>query len=95
MVNANPTAHELGLIGDDVAGTVEAVFRWGVIVNLGLSKVGFIDALYVDNASDYQVGQKVTAILASYDSNKDKFLLRPHGQIPISDRLRAQGFDVQ
>jgi hypothetical protein len=94
MANGNPPAQELDLVGTDVAGTVDAVFRWGVIVDLGLSRVGFIDVLYIDEIGDYQVGQNVVATLASYDPNKDKFLLRPHGQIPISDRLRAQGFNV-
>jgi predicted RNA-binding protein with RPS1 domain len=82
------------LIGQLVEGVVEAVFRWGVIVELGLSRKGLIDALYIDDGDDYQVGDRVEATLTSLDENKDKILLLPKGQTPVADRLREIGFDL-
>lgn len=85
---------ERALIGTLVTGTVEAVFRWGVIVDLGLSHVGFIDPLYVDEDSHYEVGQPVRAYLTTFDEQQAKFWLRPPGQMPVADRLRNKGHDV-
>jgi hypothetical protein len=47
---------ERALVGTVVDGVVKAVFRWGVIVDLGLSRVGFIDPLYIDDGDRYEVG---------------------------------------
>jgi hypothetical protein len=85
---------EQSLIGQQVEGVIVAVFRWGVIVDLGLSRVGLIDALYIDDGDDYQVGGRVESALSSFDENKDKFLLRPLGQTSIIERLRQKGFDL-
>lgn len=85
---------EAALIGDLIEGTVEAVFRWGVIVNLGLSRVGLIDALYIDDDDSYRVGDKVAGYLESFDDQKQKFIIRPLGQESLSDRLRKKGFDI-
>jgi ribosomal protein S1 len=85
---------ERALIGTFVTGTVEAVFRWGVIVDLHLSHVGFIDPLYIDDDSRYEVGQSVRAYLTTFDEQQGKFWLRPPGQVPIADRLRRKGHDV-
>lgn len=85
---------ERALIGTIVGGTVAAVFRWGVIVELGLSHVGFIDALYVDDNDHYGVGDKVSVYLTRFDARQNKFWLRPPGQTPVSERLRQKGFDA-
>jgi ribosomal protein S1 len=85
---------ERALIGSLVEGTVAAVFRWGVVVELGLSHVGFIDALYVDDGDRYEVGDKVSAYLTRFDARQNKFWLRPPGQTPVSERLRKKGFDI-
>ncbi|MFL6073302.1 MAG: hypothetical protein ACJ73S_07910 [Mycobacteriales bacterium] len=84
---------EFALLGSLVEGSVLAVFRWGVIVDLGLSHVGLIDALYVDDDDNYQVGDRISAYLTHFDDRMEKFWLRPPGQIPVSERLRRRGYD--
>ncbi|MFF3511449.1 hypothetical protein [Streptomyces sp. NPDC002573] len=69
-------------------GRVEAVFRWGVIVDAGLSRVGLIDALYIDDEDHYEVGQSVSCYMDCFDEQKDKFILRPPHQVPLAERLR-------
>ncbi|MDH6576004.1 hypothetical protein [Kitasatospora sp. MAP5-34] len=91
MTNEQLSEHEQGLIGEIVDGEVEAAFRWGVIVNLGLSRVGLIDALYVDDEDNYQLGDRVSCYLDCFDEQKDKFILRPPSQIPLAERLRRGG----
>ncbi|MEV6867419.1 S1 RNA-binding domain-containing protein [Streptosporangium subroseum] len=86
--------HERDLITNLVEGRVEAVFRWGVIVDLGLSRVGLIDALYIDDHDNYSVGDTVAAYLDAFDEQKQKFILRPPDQEPLSERLKRKGFDV-
>ncbi|WP_018653728.1 hypothetical protein [Actinomadura flavalba] len=89
---AKITRKESALLGTLVEGTVLAVFRWGVIVDLNLSHVGLIDALYVDDGDVYEVGGLVTAYLTHFDEHMEKFWLRPPGQTPVSERLREKGF---
>lgn len=74
--------------GKLVTGVVEAVFRWGVIVNLGLDHVGLIDVLYIEDDDEYVVGQDVTAYLDVFDEKKSKYILRPPGQTPLIERLK-------
>jgi ribosomal protein S1 len=81
------TPEERALIGTLVTGTVEAVFRWGVIVNLGLTHPGYIDPLYIEDTDRYVVGQVVEAYLSSFNASQRKFWLRPPGQIPVAERL--------
>ncbi|MEU6981294.1 MULTISPECIES: hypothetical protein [unclassified Streptomyces] len=83
---------ERKLIGSVTEGVIEAVFRWGVIVDLGLSRVGLIDALYIDEASHYLPGELVRCHLDDFDEMKGKFILRPMGQIPLMERLRDAGY---
>ena len=83
---------ERGLLGALVEGTVLAVFRWGVIVDLNMSHVGLIDALYVDDDDYYEVGDRVSGYLTHFDERMEKFWLRPPGQISVSERLRQKGF---
>ncbi len=85
---------ERALLGTLVTGTVQAVFRWGVIVDLGLSHVGFIDPLYIDDGEHYEVGQQVRAHLSTFDEQQRKFWLRPPGQVSVAERLRRKGHDV-
>ena len=85
------TEAEVALIDTLVEGTVVAVFRWGVIVNLKLSHVGLIDVLYIDDDDHYEEGDQVTAYLSSFNERMGKFWLRPPGQVPISERLRQKG----
>jgi hypothetical protein len=80
------TAHERSLIGSVVEGRVLAVFRWGVIVDLGLSHVGLIDALYIDDGDNYAVGEIVSGYLTEFNTRMEKFWIRPIGQVPISER---------
>lgn len=82
--------YEHGLIGKIIEGRVEAVFRWGVIVDLGLSRVGLIDALYIDDDDEYYAGQKVSGYMDCFDEKKNEFILRPPTQIPLADRLDRQ-----
>jgi len=91
MVEGKISEQEQALIGLLVEGEVEAVFRWGVIVNLGMSRVGLIDALYVDDDDDYRVGDRVSAYLDCFDEKKNKFILRPPGQVSVADRLKDLG----
>lgn len=79
---------ELGLVGSIVEGEAVAVFRWGVIVDAGLSRVGLIDVLYIDDDDNYQVGDRVSCYLDCFDERKNKFILRPPGQVPLAERLR-------
>ncbi|MFF4602818.1 hypothetical protein ACFY12_08715 [Streptomyces sp. NPDC001339] len=85
---------ERSLIGQLVRGRVLAVFRWGVIVDLGLSRVGLIDVLYIDDGDSYEVGDEIEGNLDYFDEQKDKFILRPPHQTSISERLRMNAFDV-
>ena len=86
------SADERALLGSLVEGRVIAVFRWGVIVDLGLSHVGLIDALYIDDDDKHTVDDVVTGYLGVFDENMEKFWLRPPGQVPIAERLRQKGF---
>jgi hypothetical protein len=94
MTDVQISAHELSLIGKLVEGRVEAVFRWGVIVDLGLSRVGLIDALYVDDDDKYEVDQHVACFLDEFDEKKNEFILRPPSQTPLIERLRQAGHDL-
>lgn len=87
-MNEQLSAQESSLLGQLIKGRVEAVFRWGVIVDAGLSRVGLIDALYIDDEDRYEVGQSVMCYLDCFDEQKDKFILRPPQQVPLSERLR-------
>jgi hypothetical protein len=78
--------------GEIVVGTVEAVFGWGVIVDLKLTFPGLIDVLYVDDDDRYVVGQSVSAIVDGFDERKCKYVLRPPNQEPVIERLRRRGF---
>lgn len=91
MTNGKLSSDEQRLIGEMVDGEIEAVFRWGVIVDLGLSHVGLIDALYVDDGDNYRVGDRVSGYLDCFDEQKEKFILRPPGQVPLAERLRRTG----
>lgn len=75
-------------MGTLVEGEAIAVFRWGVIVDLGLSHVGLIDVLYIEDDDNYQVGDRVSCYLSVFDEMKRKFILRPPGQVPVVERLR-------
>lgn len=86
--------HERELIGEIVRGRVEAVFRWGVIVDLEMSHPGLIDALYIDNDDIYSAGDEVEAFLECFDEKKQEFILRPPHQQSLADRLRQKGFNV-
>jgi ribosomal protein S1 len=79
---------EMRLVGSVVEGEATAVFRWGVIVDLGLSHVGLIDVLYIEDDDNYQVGDRVSCYLEHFDEQKRKFILRPPGQVPLAERLR-------
>ncbi len=85
---------ERALIGTLVEGRVEAIFRWGIIVDLGLSRMGFIDPLYIDDGDHYEVGQQVRAYFTAVEDGQQKFRLRPPGQVPVTERLRRKGFDI-
>jgi len=89
MEDDNISAQERERIGSLVEGEVKAVFRWGVIVELGMSRVGLIDVLYIDD--DYQVGGRVSAYLDCFDDKKNKFILRPPGQVSVAERLKKLG----
>ena len=91
MTNGQLSEHEQRLIGEMIDGEVEAVFRWGIIVDLGLSRVGLIDALYIDDEDNYQVGDRVSGYLDCFDEQKEKFILRPPDQISLAERLRRAG----
>ncbi|WP_055524436.1 hypothetical protein [Streptomyces graminilatus] len=85
------TEAETGLMGSIVEGEAIAVFRWGVIVDLGLSWVAILDVLYIEDGDSYQVGDRVSCYLDCFDEQKRKFILRPPGQVPIAERLRRRG----
>ncbi|MDQ0762818.1 S1 RNA-binding domain-containing protein [Streptomyces canus] len=88
MTNTEVSAAEMRLVGSIVEGEATAVFRWGVIVDLGLSRDGLIDVLYIDDDDNYQVGDRVSCYLDCFDEMKNKFILRPPGQVPLAERLR-------
>lgn len=77
---------ERALIGTIVRGQVVDVQRWGVLVDVKLSQLGFIDPLYIDDGCHYVVGQDVEAYVSSYQARTRKYWLRPLGQVPISER---------
>ncbi|MFJ4788825.1 hypothetical protein [Streptomyces sp. NPDC088794] len=88
MTNVELSEAETGRMGTLVEGEAIAVFPWGVIVDLGLSWVGLIDVLYIDDDDNYQVGDRVSCYLECFDQQKRKFILRPPGQVPLVERLR-------
>ncbi|MFF4258544.1 hypothetical protein ACFY1L_45895 [Streptomyces sp. NPDC001663] len=88
MTDAEVNEADLRLMGHLVEGEAVAVFRWGVIVDLGLSYVGLIDVLYIEDDDNYQVGDRVSCYLDAFDERKRKFILRPPGQVPLAERLR-------
>ena len=69
-------------IGQIALGRVVAVFRWGVILDLGLSRLGLIDALYIDDCDAYAEGRSVEVLLDSFDKRKYKFIAKPPRQTP-------------
>jgi ribosomal protein S1 len=77
---------ERALIGTIVHGRVVDVQRWGVLVDVNLSQLGFIDPLYIDDDCHYEAGQDVEAYLSSYQARTRKYWLRPLGQVPIAER---------
>lgn len=93
---ADPSSHaaEVDRIGQLVSGRVLAVFRWGVILDLNLSRLGLVDAIYIDDGDLYVDGQHVEVYLDGFDEQKDKFIARPPGQVPLVERLRQKGFDL-
>jgi ribosomal protein S1 len=86
-------AENQALIGTLMEGTVRTVFPWGIVVDLGESRVGLIDVLYVDDDDVYQVGQVVSGYLTDIN-DKHEYRLRPPQQTPVIDRLRAAGHDI-
>lgn len=86
------THGESRLLGTLVEGQVVRVFYWGVWLDLGLSHIGFIDALYIDDGDHYAVGDTVTGYLSSFDEKTGKFWVRPPGQKPIAERLRDKNY---
>ncbi|WP_149831368.1 S1 RNA-binding domain-containing protein [Streptomyces tailanensis] len=90
MTNPEVPEAEMRLVGSVVEGEATAVFPWGVIVDLGLSRDGLIDVLYIDD-DNYQVGDRVSCYLDAFDEMKNKFILRPPGQVPLAERLRRRG----
>jgi hypothetical protein len=94
MSSARSEGPDLSIVGATVEAKVIAVFHWGVILDLGLSKMGLIDALYIDDGDEYAVGEAAMVVLDDFDEQKDKFIARPPTQIPLVDRLRAKGHDV-
>lgn len=90
--SAKINVEEQALLGSLVEGKVIAVFRWGVIVDLELSHVGLIDALYIDDGDNYAVGDIVSGYLTDFNEQMEKFWLRPPGQTAISERLKNKGF---
>ncbi|TCC36935.1 hypothetical protein [Kribbella sindirgiensis] len=83
--------HERSLMGSIVEGRVLAVFRWGVIVDLGLSHVGLIDALYIDDGDMYVVGGVARGYLTEFNPGMEKFWIRPLGKTPIKERYGRGG----
>ena len=77
-------------VGQLVDGIIEAVFPWGVIVDLNADLLGLIDVLYIDNHGDFVVGHAATAHLDGLDERKRRHILRPQGQIRVGDRLDAK-----
>ena len=75
------------VFGKLVTGKIEAVFGWGVIVDLNMMKLGLIDSLYIDDDDHYTEGDPVTCVLDGFDVVKNKFILRPPAQIPLMERL--------
>ena len=94
MSNPSSEGLDLSIVGTTVEAQVVAVFHWGIILDLGVSKVGLIDALYIDDGDEYVVGESVTVVIDEFDEMKDKFIARPPVQIPLVDRLRAKGHDI-
>jgi hypothetical protein len=90
---SDPDTSELRLVGSLITGRVVAVFNWGIIVDIGLSHVGLIGALYIDDGDKYETEEEVVAYLESYDSMKEKYILRPPHQTSLAERLRNKGFD--
>ncbi|WP_326722942.1 hypothetical protein OHT59_29660 [Streptomyces sp. NBC_00243] len=88
MTSSEVSEADMLLVGHLVEGEVVAVFHWGVIVDAGLSRVGLIDVLYIDDDDNYEVGDRVSCYLDCFDEMKDKFILRPPGQVPLAERLR-------
>jgi ribosomal protein S1 len=81
------------LIGTLLRGTVLRVFAWGIVVDLGRSRIGLIDSLYIDDDDAYEVGQVVSGYLTDINEKKE-YRLRPPQQTPVIDRLRAAGHDI-
>jgi hypothetical protein len=93
MPEADPRPEDRALIGTLMQGTVLRVFPWGIVVDLGLGRVGLIDVLYIDDDDEYAVGQAVSGYLTDIN-DKLEHRLRPPHQTPVIDRLRAAGHDI-
>lgn len=81
-------------IGQLVSGRVVAVFQFGVVLDVSLSRLGFIDVVYIDDSDTYSVGDVVDVYLDTIDERKGYFIARPPHQKSVADRLREKGFDV-
>jgi ribosomal protein S1 len=77
-----------------VGGLITRVERFGMLVDIGLEHPGFVDPVYVDDSDFYAPGQDVTVHVMFFDERKRQYILRPVGQTPLADRLRAKGYRV-
>lgn len=77
-----------------VTGVITRVERFGMFVNIGLDRPGFVDPLYIDDSDSYSPGQEIAVYVMFLDERKGQYILRPVGQTPLLDRLRAKGHKI-
>lgn len=80
--------------GTPVQGTIIRVERFGMLVDIGLEMPGFVDPVYIDDTDSYAAGQTISAYVLFFDERKRQHILRPVGQIPLPERLRAKGHKI-
>jgi ribosomal protein S1 len=74
-----------------VSGVIKRVERFGMLVDIESDHPGFVDPLYIDDSDSYDVGQEIMVYVMYLDEQKGQYILRPVGQTPLVDRLRAKG----
>ena len=92
MVSLEDSAFRQDLMGALVAGTVAAVYKFGVLVDLGLDYVGFIDPVFIGD-DVYEEGERVEAYVVGFRAENRQYELRPKGVISLPEWLRQRSAD--
>jgi ribosomal protein S1 len=79
-------------MGALVVGTVAAVYRFGVLVDLGLDHMGFIDPIFIGD-DVYEEGDHIEAYVVGFRAENRQYELRPKGMMSLPEWLRQRSKD--